>query len=301
MHLNDFTVSLIEKAPETSVADYFASHSSQGQGIQRSREYLEWITHACHARTWALLYKESVTGIVITHTWNSFGCIGVCEYDVNIPHAATVHLLEVATETLAKECDVIGTHIPEDRLHHIRAFISAGYTCVEPQFTLAISYEYLKNKFSSQNASSASKVIMPCTDVYGSEVFGNALTEKGRGVFSAQRTDDEHLLYSLCIETKPRFTAQKEKYALVSHGILPRYADTQRLERFIYKTVEKELPEANTLLMSLNSVYTRELNQLVAGGWNIVRVTHRCVLENKLSQYRQLMRLPQIDLSNWQL
>ena len=65
--------------------------------------------------------------------------------------------------------------------------------------------------------------------------------------------------------------------------------------------VATKMPSAERVMMAMNSAYGREVSQLCARGWRVVRVSLRAVSQASVSRYRQLLRLPQVDVGNWQL
>lgn len=294
-----YDVTVVDDMPE---AAFNAFYSSSPEGVSpRNTEYTQWLLHNCNARTLALTHNQNeIVAIAVVQQWNDFACIGVLDTRPSVPLDALNLFVNAVIDYASSVAEWVGLHLSDINTPLLTALILADVVPVEPHATLSTSFNTLKEN--KNMPESSTPYINICYDMCGATRYGEALRQSGRGELIAQQTESGELAYALCLETAPRTASgTQEPYVLVTHGVVPRMGDVKRMEHFIATAINSVAPDTHTVYLSMNMIYAREIKQLVERGWHIRKMSHRLIRQKDIPRYKQIVRTPQIDLSNWQL
>lgn len=203
-------------------------------------------------------------------------------------------LLRGLIERVTTRAEFCIIQVPITVSWELRWLTLEGFQCVEPQFLLR------KQLDEAQGRPDQEPKVSQWQDLIHLREFGKELQASGLGQL-VEISAEESSCGMAFVELAPRRRMPSTSVA-ISFGNVARALSGAHLRSALVLAEEVARHHNRSgVVVTMNSWYKREIEQLMRDRWSLIRVSHRLVHVGGLSRYRQIQSLPQIDLSHWSL
>ncbi len=263
----------------------------------RSRSFVAAIIKLHPALALGAWAGESLVGAVIGMALGTVGAVLHCCVDPDHQRQGVgTQLMTELIRTLTQRVGVCIVQLPSAASWEIAWLSQMGFYCAEPQIVMRKSVSECphvadrKEPFHSQWSDHLG--LADAGPEMEHEQLGRLVPIGGTGQYAGM----------LFLETSARRQASASSSTAISFGNVMRTLSCDCLVGALARAQEITFNcGRRQIVLAINSVYGRELEALLKGGWSIVRTCHRMVQKRSLVRYRQVQAQPQVDLSHWSL
>ncbi len=238
-----------------------------------------------------------IVGYVITMITGNVGWIGSIEVSLSQGgNGMKLALLTEAIKQLSKNASIIAIQLPNEGVKFIQKCIELGFQLVEPQIILSKKTELLSILNEKPVVS-----VMELEDTFGVSDIINLMAKNNLGKVITLETEKSPA-GKILLETQPRRLNSPTGYSLITFGNIIRNL-TARPLKTVLTIAGKQAFQLNSKIVyiALNGFYRNELQILIEGGWKIGKISQRLIYKKSVSEYKQSLAKPFIDLSQWML
>jgi GNAT superfamily N-acetyltransferase len=265
----------------------------------RTAEHLAFVLAHDAGASRVAVAGESIVGYCVCVTLGRLGFIGAIGV---VPDARGQGiggaLLDECREQLAAHCEIVGVQCLVDEEAMLGQFLTRNFQLVEPQLVLARETD----RAGQRQAEDAPRAAVPLQDIFAVEEHGRALAQHRLGRACVRGADAGSATGVLAVELVPRRAGMRPGTAAVTAGCVQRDLTAVHLRGILEDAAAAAREQScSTMFLALNGFYQRELRALLADNWALRQVSYRLVYAPHIARYKQVLSLPQLDLSHWTL